>query len=185
MGLLAQPQPMQDRRRRHQPQGRLAGSGVTVELSPPGREHQRLHRRMTAHPKGNGFSPIEKLRQPGTELIERQGDVGPIPLHSPLGAPAEACPHLRRRILGVDKQHKALTFRTMGQQQGHRIRFIETCEVEKIAVLAERPLAVRVMGGQWRRRDHGSGRTELIEEALPPARVDAGVDVVHAGVRLS
>ena len=32
---------------------------------------------------------------------------------------------------------------------------------------------------------HGSVRPELIEKALPPAGVDAGVEVVHAGVRLS
>ena len=85
----------------------------------------------------------------------------------------------------MDKQHKALTFRTMGQQQGHRIRFIETCEVEKIAVLAERPLAVRVVGGQRCSRNHGRRCTQLLKEALTPAGVDAWVEVVHARVRLS
>jgi len=41
------------------------------------------------------------------------------------------------------------------------------------------------MGGQRGRRDHCRGRTELIEETLPPAGVDAGVEVVHARVGLS
>ena len=73
----------------------------------------------------------------------------------------------------------------MGQQQGHRIRFIETGEVEEVAVLAERPLAIGVVGGQWRCRYHRRSRTKLIEKALPPAGVDAGVEVVHFRVGLS
>ena len=68
----------------------------------------------------------------------------------------------------------------MGQQQGHRIRFIETSEIKEVTVLAERPLAISVMGGQRGRRDHRRSRTELIEETLPPAGVDAGVEIVHA-----
>ena len=73
----------------------------------------------------------------------------------------------------------------MGQQQGHRIRFIKTGEVEEIAVLAERPLAVRVVGGQGCSGNHGRRRTQLLKEALPPVDVDAGIEVVHASVGLS
>ena len=185
MGLLAQPQPMQDRRRRHQPQGRLAGSGVAVELSPPGREHQRFHRGVAANAEGDRFSPIEKLRQASAQLIQGQGDVCAVTLHGPFSAPAETGPHLRRRILGLHEQHEPFPLGAMGQQQSHRIRFIKSSQIKEVAVLAEGPLTIGVMGNQRGRRDHSCGRTKLIEETLPPAGVDAGVEVVHAGVNLS
>ena len=73
----------------------------------------------------------------------------------------------------------------MGQQQSHRIRFIKSSQIKEVAVLAEGPLTIGVMGDQRGRRDHSCGRTKLIEETLPPAGVDAGVEVVHAGVNLS
>jgi len=72
----------------------------------------------------------------------------------------------------------------MRQQQRHGIGLIESGQVEEITVLPEGPLAVGVMGGQRCGGNHGRRRTQLLEEALPPAGVDGGVEVVHASVGL-
>ena len=68
----------------------------------------------------------------------------------------------------------------MRQQQGHRIRLIKAREVKEVAVLPEGPLAIGVVGGQRRGRNHRSGGPELLHQQGASTRVDAGVEAVHS-----
>jgi hypothetical protein len=55
----------------------------------------------------------------------------------------------------LDKQNEALTLRSVGQQERNRIGLVEAREIEKITVLAKRPLTIGVMGRQscgWNHR---------------------------------
>ena len=176
---------MQNRGWRHQPQGGRAGTGVAVELASPGGQHQRLDRRVTTDPEGDGFRTFEVTGQQRTQLIQGMGDVRAVALHSPFRPPAEARPHLRGGVLGMHEQHKAFALGTVGQQQRHRIGFIKSREIEKIAVLSERKFAVGVVGGQGCRRNHGRCRPELIQKPLPATGVNAGIELGHTAAGLS
>ena len=88
--------------------------------------------------------------------------------HGAFSTPTETIPNLGAGLAGLHKQHVALTLGPVGQEQGHRLGFIKTGEVPKVAVLAEGPLAVGVMGHQGCRRNHGSSFPELSEETLTP-----------------
>ena len=85
----------------------------------------------------------------------------------------------------MDEQHKPLPLRAMGQQQSHRIRLIEPGQIEEVAVLTERPLAIGVVGGQGGRRDHCRAGAQLIKEALPAAGVNAGIELGHTAAGFS
>ena len=112
---------------------------------------QRL---VTTNPERYSFCSIQITRQFLLELIKGMGEVSPIALQGPLRPPTESCPNLRRWILRLDKQNEALTLRSMGQQQGNCIGLVETREIEKITVLAKRPLTIGVMGRESCGWDH-------------------------------
>ena len=96
------------------------------------------------------------------------GQVGAKLGHGAFRTPTETVPNLGAGLAGLHKQHVALTLGPVGQKQGHRLGFIKTSEIPEVAVLAEGPLAVGVMGHQRSSRNHGSGFPELSEEALTP-----------------
>ena len=185
MPLFHQAQSMQDRRWRHQPQGGGAGAGVAVELTAPGRQHQRLDSGVTTHAEGDRFCTDEITGQKGAELIQGMGNVGSVALHGTFSAPTETGPDLGSGVLGMHKQHEPLPLRTMGEEQGNRIRLVKPGEIEKIAVLPERPLAVGVMRGQSSSGNHSSSRTKLIEETLPATGMNAGIELGQTAAGLS
>ena len=175
LGLLAQPQLMQDRAGGHQTHGRLAAAGGAIELTRPGLQHQRLHQGMAPHTKGDRLGPLQIARQPLAQLTERMGQMGAEPLHRPLHTPAEAVPHLRRRIPGLHEQHERV-LRTVRQEQRHRPRLIEAGEVPEIAVLPEGMLHIRVVGHQRRRRDHRRRAAEAMQKTVAPVGECGGLD---------
>ena len=123
---------------------------------------------MLAHPEGDALGPLQISRQPLGQLLAGMGQVGPEFRNRAFTAPAEAVPHLGAGLLGGHKQHEALPFWPVGQEQGHRLRFIETGEIPEVAVLAEGPLAIGVVNRQRRRRDHRRCPTELGKKAPTP-----------------
>ena len=96
------------------------------------------------------------------------GQVGAELGHGALGTPTETVPNLGAGLAGLHKQHVAFTLGPVGQEQSHRLGFIKTGEIPKVAVLTEGPLAVGVMGHQRCRRNHGSRPPQLSKEALTP-----------------
>lgn len=140
---------------------------------------------MSAYPERDGFCTCEITRQEGAELFKGVGDVSSVALHSPFSAPTKARPHLSGWILGMHKQNKPLSLRTMGEEQCNRIRLVKPGEIEKIAVLPKWPLAVGVVRGQGRSRNHSSSRTKLIEEPLPATGMNAGIELGQTAAGLS
>jgi hypothetical protein len=75
----------------------------------------------------------------------------------------------------LDKENEALSLRSMGQQQSNRIGLVEAREIEKIAVLAKRPLTICVMGRESSGGNDGRCRSQLLNEAPTPERMDTGI----------
>jgi hypothetical protein len=63
----------------------------------------------------------------------------------------------------------------MGQQQSNRIGLVKACEIEKIAVLAKRPLTIGVMGRESSGGNDGRCRSQLLNEAPTPERMNTGI----------
>ena len=85
----------------------------------------------------------------------------------------------------MHKQHKPLPLRTMGKEQGNRVRLVKPGEIEKIAVLPEWPLAVGVVRGQGSSGNHSSSSTKLVEETLPATGMNAGIELGQTAAGLS
>ena len=169
-------QTMQQRAGGHQSQCCSTGAGLPVELRPPGLKHQRFHLGMMTNPEGDAFGALEIVRQQLRQILQGMGKIGPEMLHRPLDTPAAPRPDFSPRFAGLHKQHITLPFRTMGQEQSNRIRLIESGEVPEVAVLAERPFAIGMVGDQRRSRNHRSGITQKVKETLTPLGMAVLID---------
>ena len=169
-------QTMQQRAGGHQSQCCSTGAGLPVELRPPGLKHQRFHLGMMTNPEGDAFGALEIVRQQLRQILQGMGEIGPEMLNRPLDTPAAPGPDFSPRFAGLHKQHITLPFRTMGQEQSNRIRLIESGEVPEVAVLAERPFAIGVVGDQRRSRNYRSGITQKIKETLTPLGMTVLID---------
>ena len=156
----------------HQAEGGRAAAGGAIQLAGPGRQHQRLHLGMLAHPEGNALSPLEVLGQTLLQFAAGMGQVGAKRGHGPFTPPAEAVPHLSAGLAGLHEQHEAFPLGPVRQEQGYRLRLIEAGEIPEIAVLSEGPLAVGVVNRQRSRRDHRRRPSQLVEEAPAPLSKD-------------
>ena len=125
---------------------------------------------MTTNTKGDAFRTIEVLRKQGIELHARMGEISSEALHRTLTTPAPTGPDLSSRLAGIHEEHKPLTLRAMRQEQGHGIGLIKPCQVPEIAVLAERPLRIRMVCDQRRCRDHRGDPAQFSHETLAPIR---------------
>ena len=165
-GSLAQALGVQQWTGSHQTKSRRSTAGSPIKLLAPGLEHQGLHLGMAPHPKGNALSSLEVVTQAIGEFREGMGKIGAKVGDRPLRAPAEAIPDFCSGLLGLHKQHKAGVI-AVGQQQGHRTRFVKACEIPKIAVLAEGVFTIGVMHHHRRRRNHRRHSTELLKKTGP------------------
>ena len=125
---------------------------------------------MTTNTKGDAFRTIEVLRKQGIELHARMGEISSEALHRTLTTPAPTGPDLSSRLAGIHEEHKPLTLRAMWQEQGHAIGLIKPCQIPEIAVLAERPLRIRMVCDQRRGRDHCGDPAQFSQEPLTPIR---------------
>ena len=167
---------MQQRAGGHQGEGCSTRAGLTVKLRTPGLEYKGFHLGVMANPEGNAFGTLQVLRQQLGQILQGVGKIGPETIHGPFSAPATPRPDLRPWLTGLHKQHIALPFRTVGQQQGHRIRLIESGEIPEVTVLTEWPFAVGVMGDQRRGRNHRSGTTQQRKKPLAPLGMAVLID---------
>ena len=130
---------------------------------------------MTADTESNAVSTIQIPRQQRIKLHTRMGDVRTEVLNRSLTAPAPACPDLGGGFARIHEEHEALSLLTMGKEQSHCVGLIKPGQVPEIAVLAKRPLRVRMMCDQSRGRDHRRDSTQLSHETLAAVREKLGI----------